>query len=430
VYGASILVALTVALVLFALARALKLVWSSTTRLGTRMLPAWIAGGVALVLTAWVALASFNTFVLQRTLDGFNATFAGRDLDVDGAPQPPTSAVRSGGPRSDVSWDEAGHEGRRFLTRGPTTRELTELAAGEVSEPIRVYVGRASADSVQARVELAMAELERFGAFDRSAILMVVPTGTGWVNEQIVQPMEYFLDGDVATVAVQYSHLPSPLAYLSEATAAGDTAAALVGAVEARLAEAGPEPPDLYIAGESLGSSGGSQAYASLRASRDRLDGALWIGPPETMRLRREAERVRLPDSLQIKPAVAGGSDFLFANRVEDLRAALEGERAHTVFLQHADDPIVWWDWETMFREPDWLEEPLDPAVNPAMTWTPVTTFLHLAVDMAVSNDFDEDHGHKYGTQPASGWYAVVQPEGWDLDRLADLRERLAGVAR
>ena len=51
------------------------------------------------------------------------------------------------------------------------------------------------------------------------------------------------------------------------------------------------------------------------------------------MRLRREAERVRLPDSLQIKPAVAGGSDFLFANRVEDLRAALEGERAHTVFL-------------------------------------------------------------------------------------------------
>jgi uncharacterized membrane protein len=329
-----------------------------------------------------------------------------------------------------VRWDEAGHEGRRFLTRGPTTEQIAEVAAGEVSEPIRVYVGRASADTVQERAELAVAELDRFGAFDRSALLLVVPTGTGWINEQIVQPMEYFHDGDIATVAVQYSHLPSPLAYLAESTAAGDTAVALVDAVEDRLATAGREPPDLYVAGESLGSFGGSQAFGSLADSRDRVDGALWVGPPETMRLRREAERVRRPDSLQIKPTVADGTDFVFANRVDDLRAALEGERAHSVFLQHADDPIVWWDWETMYREPDWLEEPLDPAVNPAMTWTPVTTFLQLAVDMAVSNDFDDDHGHLYGTQPASGWYAIVQPEGWDLARLDDLRERLAGIAR
>ena len=57
-----------------------------------------------------------------------------------------------------------------------------------------------------------------------------------------------------------------------------------------------------------------------------------------------------------------------------------------------------------------------------------MTTFLQLAVDMAVSNDFDEDHGHRYGTQPLSAWYAIVQPPGWTPTQLQELRLRLAEV--
>ena len=190
VYGGTLLLALVVAVVLFVIGRVLKLVWAWTTRLGTRMLPAWIAGGIALVLVAWVALASINTFVLQRTLDGLNSGFALGDRDLEGAPSPPTSALRSGGPDSAVEWDEAGHEGRRFLTRGPSTDDLEDVATGEVVEPIRVFVGRASADTVGKRVDLAMAELDRFGGFERDALLLVIPTGTGWINEQIVQPLE------------------------------------------------------------------------------------------------------------------------------------------------------------------------------------------------------------------------------------------------
>lgn len=426
VFGGALLLAAVVALVLFVLARLLKIVWLATTRVGTRMLPAWIAGALALVLVGWAVLAALNTFVLERTLDGLNAGFALGDRDLGGAPAPPTSRVRSGGPDSDVVWEEAGREGRRFLTRGPTTDDLADLSPGEVVEPVRVFVGRASASTVDERVDLAMSELERFGGFDRSALLVVVPTGTGWINEQLVQPLEYFYDGDMATVTVQYSHLPSPLAFLSESAAAGDTAVALFEAVEARLASAGAERPDLYIAGESLGSFGGSQVFDSLADSRDRVDGAVWVGPPETMRLRREAERVREPGSPQVRPVVGDGGTFVFANRVADI----EGTTPHSVFLQHGDDPIVWWDWDTLADEPDWLEEPLDASVNPAIRWTPVTTFLQLAVDMAVSNDFDEDHGHKYGTQPLSAWYAVVRPPGWDEARLAALRERLAVIAR
>ncbi|GAB2856747.1 alpha/beta-hydrolase family protein [Nocardioides pacificus] len=426
VYGGTLLLAIALAALLFLVGRVLKLVWARTTRFGARMLPAWIAGGLALVLVAWVTLASLNAFVLQRTLDGLNSGFALGDLNLDGAPSPPTSTLRSGGPDSAVEWDEAGREGRRFLTRGPTADELEDFAIGQVQEPIRVFVGRASADDVEGRVDLAMEELEAFGGFEREAVLVVIPTGTGWVNEQIVQPLEYFHDGDIATVTVQYSHLPSPLAFVSESSAAGDTAVALVDAVEEHLATLGTERPHLYIAGESLGSFGGAQAFDSLADSRERVDGALWVGPPETMHLRREAERIRRPGSPQIRPLVGDGRTFRFVTRERDI----VGKTAHSVFLQQADDPIVWWDWHTTYDEPDWLEEPLDPAVNPAMTWTPVTTFLQLAVDMAVSNDFDEDHGHRYGTQPLSGWYAVVQPSGWDQGRIEDLRERLAAISR
>jgi len=244
------------------------------------MLPAWIAGGLALLLVAWVTLASLNTFVLQRTLDSLNSGFALSDRDLDGAPSPPTSTLRSGGPKSDVEWDEAGREGRRFLTRGPSTTDLEDFATGDVVEPVRVFVGRASADSVEARVGLAMAELERFGGFERDALLLVIPTGTGWINEQIVQPLEYFHDGDIATVTVQYSHLPSPLAFVSESEAAADTAIALFEAVEARLAPLGDRRPDVYIAWLRVSSAEGRRHGRPDQARRSRpAESRYIIGP-------------------------------------------------------------------------------------------------------------------------------------------------------
>lgn len=47
VYGGSLLLALVLALVLFGLGRLLKMMWARTTRVGARMLPAWIAGAGA-----------------------------------------------------------------------------------------------------------------------------------------------------------------------------------------------------------------------------------------------------------------------------------------------------------------------------------------------------------------------------------------------
>lgn len=426
VFGASIAATVVVATLLFAGAWALRRVQAWLTRVGRRWLPAWIAGTVAFAVVTYGLVISLSDYALDRTLAGFNDAFSLADRDLDGEPDPPDSRVRSGGPDSELDWAEMGGQGRRFLVRGPDPDLLADFAGGgPVREPIRVFVGRAASDDPEKRVELAVDELERFGGFQRKAILVVVPTGTGWINEQIVQPVEYFHSGDAATVAVQYSHLPSPLAFLAETDAAGDTGRALVHAVRDRISELPEaERPALLVAGESLGSFGGSQAFDSLDDLVASTDGSLWVGPPETMHLRREAERVRRAGSPQVRPVVDDG--IVFANRNDDLA----GTRPHTVFLQQPDDPIVWWDWETAVQEPDWLQEPLDPTVNPAMRWAPLTTFLGLAIDMAVSNDFDEGQGHLYGTQPLTSWHAILRPPDWDQDEVQRLRERLSALSR
>ncbi|MFY0408047.1 alpha/beta-hydrolase family protein [Solicola sp. PLA-1-18] len=433
-FAIALLIAAVVASALLLLGWAVRVLQTRVSRVGARVLPAWIAAALGLVVVLWALLAAADTWVLQRTLDGMNRTFESADLDVDDrAPaQPSPLALRSGTALSAASWAEAGHEGRRFLSRGAQASEIAELApdgsaAAEAQEPVRVYVGRASADTVDARVDLAMREMERLDAFERDAVLVVVPTGTGWVNEQIVAPVEHLLGGDVATVSVQYSHLPSPLAYVAEGEAAGDTGAALVDAVRARVsAMPAAGRPDVLVVGESLGSFGASRAFDDLDEMLDSVDRTLWVGPPESMTLRREAEDERAAGSPQIKPVVGDGREIVFANR----RSDLVGTSPRSVFLQQADDPIVWWDVPTIVRRPDWLSEPLDPSVNPAMTWHPVSTFAGLTVDMAVGNDFDEDHGHLYGTQPLAAWAVMLQPAGWDADDLERLRERLAPLSR
>ena len=48
--------------------------------------------------------------------------------------------------------------------------------------PVQVYVGLDSAPTTPQRVDLALAEMERTGALDRSLLMLVSPTGTGYVN--------------------------------------------------------------------------------------------------------------------------------------------------------------------------------------------------------------------------------------------------------
>src|SRR5919112_1463008 len=130
----------------------------------------------------------------------------------------------SGGPDSHVAWATLGREGRRhafahvraapWLARPAGLPDLSiETVIGRPARatPVQVYVGLDSAPDARTRVALAMAELDRTDAWSRSLLMLISPTGTGYVNYCAVAATQYLTLGDVATVTLQYSKRPSPL---------------------------------------------------------------------------------------------------------------------------------------------------------------------------------------------------------------------------
>ena len=393
----------------------------------SKVLPALVAGVTAATLTATAIFMAVNEFAYSRFLNGLNDTVASQDVEVDESdPGPDPSRFKTAGATSNVSWESLGREGRRFILRSPTRADIARFSGREAREPVRVFIGRHSAGGVHERAELAMVELERTGGFQRDVLLMVTPTGTGWVNEQIVQPVEYFHDGNTATVAVQYSHLPSPMAFLAEREAAVESSRAVFAAILARLASIEPDQrPALLVAGESLGSFGAQAVFANLDDMIRRVDGALWVGPPPMAHLRREAEARRDSGSYQIRPVISSLPEVIFGARATDF----VGTGGRYGFLQQADDPIVWWDTSLLYSRPDWLREPLDPQVSTRLRWRPVTTYLQLTADMIVGNNFAEGLGHRYGTMPLTAWYEMLDPPGWTREMADSLRQHLDELA-
>ena len=113
------------------------------------------------------------------------------------------SALRSGSPESLVAWEDLGRQGRKFTAGGPTTAQLNEFSGGGAVEPIRSYVGLRTADTAEERADVAVAELERAGGFERDVIVVATTTGTGWLDPNGVDAVEYVHNGDTAIVPVR-----------------------------------------------------------------------------------------------------------------------------------------------------------------------------------------------------------------------------------
>jgi uncharacterized membrane protein len=72
-------------------------------------------------------------------------------------------------------------------------------------------------------------------------------------------------------------------------------------------------------------------------------------------------------------------------------------------------------------RRPDWLSEPRGFDVLPAMRWYPFVTFWQVTADLIVAQDTTPGHGHKYGSELATGWAAIAPPAGWTPNDTARL---------
>lgn len=312
---------------------------------------------------------------------------------------PPDSPWVSGGHHSGIEWKSLSREGRRFVNMVLSQSEITAVTEHPSRDPIRIFVGLDSAPTVDARVALAMDELDRLGAFDRAVLCLTSPTGTGYINYVLAETLEFATNGDCATVGMQYSVRPSFLS-LDRVALGREQNRALLLAVYGRLmGMAESDRPKVVLFGESLGAHTIQDAFmheGTAGFERSRIDRALFVGTPAESKW---AEQWRL-DPKRYDP----NNEVVELSNVEEFEA-LDPEaqqRAKYILLSHHDDPITKFSPALIVQEPEWMRdgEGRSKALLPFVKWYPFTSFVSTLVDvknaMNVIPGRFEGWGHDY----------------------------------
>ena len=393
-----------------------------------RLIPRRVALAGAIVVV-WVVATTLGQGVVARgVLYAADRFYGNLDRLAGSYALAPVDPLRSGSAQSFIPWDTIGLDARIYVQSGPTTEEIAAMTGRPAIEPLRVYVGLRSAETAEERAALALREMDRIGAFDRSVLVLVMPVGTGWVEPAAVDTLEFLHAGDVATVAVQYSYLTSWLSLVSEPNVGVATAQALFDAVYDRWTQMPKDTrPRLYLHGLSLGAYSSAASSSLYDILADPFDGALFVGTPFATQSWRSATTGRNPDSPWWRPEMGNGSVVRFSNGEGDL---IGDDRPwgplRMVYLQYPSDPIVFFEPTMLYRAPVWLSGRRTPGVSPLLDWYPVVTFLQLALDMALAQTAPIGFGHVYAPEDYfDAWVQVTQPEGWDDAALAALRQRL-----
>jgi uncharacterized membrane protein len=412
--GVATAVALIVFVSLMALWERLSVVVAWTAGQLHRAMPRWVARVIASVLVIALLGLAADRLVVETFIS--RAATAADTVNAAGLEDPPpVSPLRSGSAESNEPWASLGNAGRTFVRSGPSREEIAEVTGEPALEPIRVYAGLNGDRDLAGTAAAVVAELERTGAFDRAAVLVLVTTGTGWVNEWVPSSFEVLLGGDSAVATMQYSTLPSALAFLESAATPPVAGTALITAVEAALAEL-PEDrrPELYLSGESLGAYGANAAFESLEDMLSRVDGALFTGTPGFTPLHAEITASRVMSSTEALPVVDDGRHVRFAADADELVADQFGrglgpwERPRAVYLQHRSDPVVWWHPRLLYRTPDWLDETRRGSPAEQMSWAPFVTFWQVTADLGWANSAPPGEGHRYVDEVVPAMAAVL----------------------
>ncbi|WP_111511762.1 alpha/beta hydrolase [Mycobacterium kyogaense] len=392
-----------------------------------RVAPPRVSAVIVVTLLLALTIALLNGIVVRFAMSTINSTFAAVNDETDPDNPAPDTPLRSGGPGSLVDWESLGHQGRMFVGGGPSVDELSAFNGRPAVEPIRAYAGLNSADGIKATARLAARELQRTGGLDRAVVAVATTTGTGWINEAEATSLEYMYNGDTAIVSMQYSFLPSWLSFLVDKENARQAGQALFEAVD-ELVRAMPEAqrPKLVVFGESLGSFGGEAPFLALNNLIARTDGALFSGPTFNNTIWTDLTINRDPGSPQWLPIYDQGENVRFVAQPKDLQRPHDPwGQPRVVYLQHASDPIAWWNPDLLFAKPDWLREPRGYDVSPDMEWIPVVTFLQVSADMAVAVNVPDGHGHVYVRNVADAWASILLPPGWSAAKTEKLRPLL-----
>ncbi|MFT3661648.1 MAG: alpha/beta-hydrolase family protein [Gordonia sp. (in: high G+C Gram-positive bacteria)] len=208
----------------------------------------------------------------------------------------------------------------------------------------------------------------REGGLRERAVVIAVPTGSGWIDAAALDGFRRRFDGSVRVLALQYSAVPSWQAYLRSPDRAGRSATALTMRVlDALAAVPAPGRPRVHLYGQSLGAVGAEVARRRVVARGTTPASTVLVGMP-------------------------GGAP----------RTA-----PATVVVENPSDPVVVLRPSLVWRPPTRRGSPHRFAHREAPTppWLPGLSALATVIDAAGSLDVPVGYGHRYG--PEQG---LVQP--------------------
>ncbi len=422
------LVAMATFLVLLGVARLFRLVSRLLASRLRRAIPrrlASVVGVAGAVLLFW-SLA--NGILVRATFRALDSSFREYDALLEPERPQPDDPLQSGSPASLLEWRDLGRAGREFVASRPSASDIPALTGRPAMQPIRLYVGLRAAETVQDRARLALAELKRAGGFERSVLVVITPTGTGWIDPSAMKAVEYLHDGDVASIALQYSYLSSPLSLLAQPDYGAEAASALFAEIYRHWTTLPRDRrPRLYLHGLSLGAMNSERSAELFEMIGDPVNGALWSGPPFGSRLWRTFTEDRNPGSPAWLPAFRDGRFVRFMNQEGGpVPAGQPWGDMRVVYLQYASDAVTFFDYRDIYRRPAWLESPRGPDVSPQLRWYPLVTALQLTLDMAFATNTPMGYGHVYAPQHyVDAWVAVTAPQGWSTDALDRLKQHL-----
>ncbi|WP_336672130.1 alpha/beta-hydrolase family protein [Tsukamurella sp. USMM236] len=221
------------------------------------------------------------------------------------------------------------------------------------SQGVRAYASLADGASPAARAAVAVDRLIAAGGLARRAVVIAVPTGSGWVDPHFVRGVEEAMHGDSAILAVQYTEMPSWQSFVLHRDAAAASTAALIDELHRRA----PSTP-VRVYGQSLGTVGVLAAQRRAAELHVPIAATLQVGTPAGV-------------------AVTGPAQL------------------------NASDPVGIWSSRLLVAPPERAASGSGRA-TPRPPWLPVLSFVQATVDLLGATAPPPGLGHRYDERQGS----------------------------
>ncbi|MDE0588506.1 alpha/beta-hydrolase family protein [Halocynthiibacter sp. C4] len=412
-------IAIVTALIVIGLTRLVITLCALAARWINRAFPQRLSVFVGSLVVLFILYTSINGLLLRTGIRMMDEVFAAINETQDSGLQEPLIKGIDGTTASLIEWDDIGRNGKLFLTSGPDRAEIEAFTGLPAKQPIRVYAGYNTGETLEERAQIALDELIRTGGFNRKTLIVATPTGTGWLDPSAMSTMPYILHGDVAVVSMQYSYTPSWMTLLVEPDLARESAVALFEKVYTHWTKMPKDNrPELFLFGLSLGALGSEDAVDLISMLADPIDGALWAGPPFASHTWPQVTRTREPGSPAWQPIFRDSSYIRFmTHKGFSVGDDTPWGPLRIVYIQHPSDPMSFFAPSLAFARPEWLLGERGYDVSSYLRWVPIVTFIQIAFDIPMATTVPAGFGHTFGPDDyIRGWISVLNPDNWTAE--------------